>query len=347
MSDRPGGAPAPSTPAAGVPLFSLSGVRMEFDGHTVLDVPSLSLERGKVTVLAGENGSGKTTLLRLLNGLLAPSSGTIEYNGVPLEGDGCRQARMETVMVHQMPLLFRGSVEQNVRFGLRIRGMPVRAAAAQTAQVLAEVGLPGFGPRRAGRLSGGEMQRVAIARALVLRPRVLLLDEPTANVDSGSRIVIESIIRRLRSEGGSVILCTHAMELAYRVSDSLLRLAEGRVAKWQENVFAGSVERVEDFTYFRAGSVVLRCPARQGDFSVAVLPLEDVVISREPIRSSARNQLAGRISRVEHDGILLRVTVDCGLPIQALITAQAAVELGVETGCGCVVAFKASAVRLY
>ncbi len=330
------------------PLFSLADMRREFDGRVVLAVDSLSLEAGKATVLVGENGSGKTTFLRLLNGLLSPTSGTIQYNGLPLSGIGSRRARMETVMVHQSPLLFRGSVAQNVSYGLRIRGVPPGEIAERTVAALADVGLAGFERRRAGRLSGGEMQRVALARALVLRPKVLLLDEPTANVDPGSRGVVEKIVRETVQGGGSVVMSTHNMELAYRLCDSLLRLADGRIIPFRENVFRGTVERRdEQFTYFRAGGVTLYCPALQGDFTVGVLPLSDVIISREPIRSSARNQLRGRISRMEPEGALLRVVVDCGLTVQALITPSAAAELGMETGREYVVAFKASAVRLY
>ncbi|HVP17366.1 MAG TPA: ATP-binding cassette domain-containing protein [Spirochaetia bacterium] len=330
------------------PLFSLSGVRVEIDGHTVLSVDSLRLEAGKATILVGENGSGKTTFLRLLNGLLAPACGSVEYQGISLFADGCRRVRSETVLVHQDPLLFRGSVGQNVSYGLRVRRVPAASTARRTAEALGEVGLPGFEHRRAGRLSGGEMQRVAVARALVLRPKVLLLDEPTANVDAASRLVIERIVRSTLAAGGSVVMSTHAMELAYRLCDTLLRLSGGRLWPCQENIFRGSVDRRdEQFTYFRAGGAVLRCPAMEGDFSVAVLPVDDVIISRAPISSSARNQIEGVVTRVEPEGALLRVTVDCGLPIQALITRAAAVELGMDAGLPCMVAFKASAVRLY
>lgn len=330
------------------PLFALSDVRVEIDGRSVLSIDSLRIEAGKATTVVGENGSGKTTLLRLLNGLLAPSRGSVQYRGVSLLVDGGRRVRAETVLVHQNPLLFRGSVGQNVGYGLRIRRTPARLTAAMTAEALGEVGLHGFEHRRASRLSGGEMQRVAVARAIVLRPKVLLLDEPTANVDAASRLVIEGIVRSTIRGGGSVVMSTHAMELAYRLSDTLLRLAGGRALPSQENIFRGQAERRdEQFTYFRAAGAVLRCPAVDGDFSVAVLPLGDVILSRSPISSSARNQLAGVVVRIDPEGALLRVTVDCGLPIQALITGAALAELGMDVGRSCMVAFKASAVRLY
>lgn len=334
---------------AGAPgLFSLRGVRAELDGRTVLTVDSLQFPRGRTTVVMGENGSGKTTLLRLLNGLLEPAAGVIQYEGRSVADDGCARLRRETVMVHQAPLLFRGSVRHNVSYGLRIRGVPGPETAHRVAASLSRVGLPGFERRRTGGLSGGEMQRIAIARALALEPRVLLLDEPTASVDHASRLLVEEIIRALSSAGATVIVTTHNRELAYRLCDNLLVLSGGTVVPGQENILRGSVERTDEhFTHFRSGGLLLRSPARQGDFTVAVLPLEDVILSREPLSSSARNQLPGRISSIQPQGSLLRVTVDCGPAIQSLITESAAEELGMETGRECMVTFKASAVRLY
>ncbi|HVO38378.1 MAG TPA: ATP-binding cassette domain-containing protein [Spirochaetia bacterium] len=329
-------------------LFSLRGVRAELGGRPVLTVDSLEIPRGRTTVLMGENGSGKTTLLRLLNGLLEPAAGVIRYEGRGLADDGAARLRRETVMVHQAPLLFRGSVRHNVRYGLRIRGVPGEEIARRVAAALARVGLPGFEHRRAGRLSGGEMQRVAIARALVLEPRVLLLDEPTASVDHASRLLVEEIVHSLASAGATVIVTTHNRELAYRLCDNLLVLSAGAVTAGQENILRGAVEHTDEhFTYFRSGGVLLRSPARQGDFTVAVLPLDDVILSGKPLSSSARNQLPGRITRIEPEGSLLRVTVDCGPAIQSLITESAAEELAMETGRECMVTFKASAVRLY
>ena len=106
----------------GPPLFALRGLRVRFEERTVLSVDALDLEEGKVTVLVGENGSGKTTLLRILNGLIPPADGVGGVPGQPLAGDGLARVRSESVLVHQAPLLFRGSVGYNVRYGVRLRG---------------------------------------------------------------------------------------------------------------------------------------------------------------------------------------------------------------------------------
>jgi tungstate transport system ATP-binding protein len=256
--------------------------------------------------------------------------------------------RRESVLVHQSPLLFRGTVGLNVAYGLRIRGVRRGEAAAQAAVALRRVGLAGFERRRASALSGGEKQRVAIARALALGPQVLLLDEPTANLDGESRHEMEQIIRDVSSSGTTVIMSTHNMELAYRMSDRLLRLDAGMPEEVQENVLKGRIEKVDDqFAYFRTGDVLLRCPARQGDYVAAALSCDELILSRRPLESSARNQLSGRVTEVRPFGSLLVAVVDCGIPLKALITRSAAAEIGVAPGASCVVTFKASAVRLY
>jgi molybdopterin-binding protein len=360
----------------GRPLFMVRGLRAGFEGTTVLSVDELAIAEGGITVLVGENGSGKTTLLRVLNGLMEPFAGTVEFRGLPtwagagaLEGgapadgralaEGRALVRARTVMVHQAPLLFRGSVLQNVGYGLRIRGLPREEIVRRAARALGRVGLQGFEARRASGLSGGEKQRVALARALALELPVLLLDEPTANVDPASRGAVERVLLDAAAAGVTVVMSTHATDSAYRLCDTLVRLDAGRNVPSAENILTGFVESVdEQFTRFRVAATgsargtarpgpLLLCPARQGDFRVAVLPMDELLLSTGPLVSSARNQLRGRVTGIERLDGLLRVTVDCGAPLQSLITPSAASELGVAPGRELVVTFKASAVRLY
>jgi molybdopterin-binding protein len=334
-----------SSPA---PLFAVRGLRTRFDGRTVLSVDSLEIQEGRVTVLVGENGSGKTTLLRLLNGLIPPDEGVIEFRGAPLGAGGHAAVRRESVLVHQSPLLFRGTVGLNAGYGPRVRGAGRAESRARASEALRRVGLAGFERRRASALSGGEAQRVALARALALSPAVLLLDEPTANLDEESRRVTEKIVRDVSASGTTVIMSTHNRELAYRLSDRLLQLDAGVPAEVQENILKGGIESIDDqFANFRAGDALIRCPARTGDFSVAVLPCDELILSRRPLDSSARNQLRGIVTEVLPFGNLVIAVVDCGVRLKALITPQSAAEIGVAPGAACVVTFKASAVRLY
>jgi tungstate transport system ATP-binding protein len=329
-------------------LFGIEALRFAYGNRVVLDLPELAIHPGGVTVLVGANGSGKTTLMKLLNGLFPPSEGRLLYRGRPLGPDTVSQLRRETVLVHQDPYLFEGSVYGNVSYGLRLRRTPPHEARRRVAEALSGLGLSGFEHRKARRLSGGERQRVAIARALVLDPLVLLLDEPTANVDAASTTLIEALVRRIGAAGKSVVLSSHHQAFAYRMADRLVRMEQGRVASGRESVFKGRVEARDDlFTYFRTRGGLLRCPAQEGEFATAVLPLDDVILSREKIRTSAQNQFVGTVKSVEPTDHTVRVTLDCGFPVQALVTEYSRDTLGIEPGVRFHVTFKASAIRLY
>ncbi len=329
-------------------LFRIDSLQFAYESVQVLDLPYLEILSGGVTVLIGPNGSGKTTLLKLLNGLLAASGGRIFYIGRLLDSRTLPDLRRQTVLVHQDPYLFDGNVYGNVSYGLRLRHAAAPDVRRKVAEVLEAVGLSGFERRRARRLSGGERQRVAIARALVLNPRVLLLDEPTASVDAESIRLLERLILKLTKEGTTVIISTHNPSFAYRLGTRLIFMDEGTAVPGRENVFKGVSESTDErFTYFRAGGQIIRCPAQEGHFITAVLPMDDVILSRESIRTSAQNQFHGTVTGVESFDSLSRVSLDCGFPVQALITEYSVDTLKVSPGEDFFVTFKASAVRLY
>jgi len=330
------------------PLFRVQSLRFAYEADPVLDLDELEIPGGGVTVLIGPNGSGKTTLLKLLNGLFSVSAGRILYRGRPLNAQTLPRLRQESVLVHQDPYLFDGSVYGNVSYGLKVRRTPTHEARRAVAEALQRVDLGAFEHRRARRLSGGERQRVAIARALVLDPKVLLLDEPTANVDADTIELLERLVMRLSGAGTTVIISTHHPAFAYRLGTRLVFMEEGRLVPGRENIFKGAVEsRDESFTYFRTGTQLLRCPAQEGDFTTAVLPLEDVILSTEKITSSAQNQFAGAVLGVETIDHTVRVTLDCGFAVQALITEYSVDSLKVVPGAEFFVTFKAAAIRLY
>jgi tungstate transport system ATP-binding protein len=332
------------------PLFSLREVSFAYDARPVLRLKELEFAEGQTHVVAGDNGSGKTTLMKLLNGLLQAQAGQVLYRGRPLGADGLPTLRRESVLVHQDPYLFDGTVFHNLAFGLRIRRVHPPELRRRVEQSLEEVGLGGFAHRRARGLSGGEKQRVAIARALVLAPRVLLLDEPTANVDGASLALLEALIARQSSRGTTVILSSHNQAFACRVGTRLVFLEAGGLAPARYNVFKGTVERTdESFTLFRTGGRLLHCPAQEGDFTTALLPLDDVILSREAIWTSAQNQFPGRVLATARDGPVVRVRLDCGfaLALEAAITEYSVKSLGVVPGESFYVTFKASALRLY
>jgi tungstate transport system ATP-binding protein len=330
------------------PLFRVESLSFAYDSVPALNLSTLEMPIGGITVLIGPNGSGKTTLLKILNGLLPLSKGEILYRGRPLDSPTITRLRQESVLVHQDPYLFDGSVYGNVSYGLRLRRFPAHRVELAVAESLQRVGLSGFEHRRARRLSGGERKRVAIARALVLNPKVLLLDEPTSDVDTDSIELLERLVLRLTEGGTSVIMSTHHPAFAYRLGTHLVFMDEGGLVAGRENIFKGVVEATdESFTYFRTGTRILRCPAQEGRFTTAVLPIDDVILSRQRISTSAQNQFQGTVRRVDRIDHTVRVSLDCGFSVEARITEYSVESLKVVPGETFFVTFKASAIRLY
>ncbi|MBA7677889.1 Vitamin B12 import ATP-binding protein BtuD [subsurface metagenome] len=330
------------------PLFSIRSLRFAYQQNEVLKVDSLDFGANQVIVLAGGNGSGKTTFLKLLNGLLQPTSGDIFYCGESLKRGGCSRIRSESVLVHQNPYLFSGSVYQNVAYGLKIRKTAAEIIRKKVTEKLALIGLGGLAHRKAHELSGGEKQRLGIARAIVLEPRILLLDEPTANVDPDSTRLIESLVLKFARSSTTVIMSSHNLGFAYRLCTQLIHLEEGRVVPNRVNIFKGRVVKQDDrFTYFKTGRRQLHCPAQAGEFTTAVLPMDDVILSENPIHTSAQNSFLGRVKGIERVDHLYRVGLDCGFRVQAHITEYSLERLNVKFEKEFHVTFKAAAIKLY
>jgi len=213
-------------------LYRLQNVSKEYDGRRVLEIDNLKIARGEVLGVVGPSGAGKSTLLRLLNFLEAPTSGRVRFQDVefgPVQPMPLEYRRRVTT-VFQRPLLLNRSVQANVAFGLQIRGRQGRNE--PVAEALERVGLAGLARQRARTLSGGEAQRVALARAIVLKPEVLLLDEPTANLDPYNIGLIEEIVMELnRERGTTLVLVTHNVFQAKRLAHRVALLLEGRAVE--------------------------------------------------------------------------------------------------------------------
>lgn len=209
------------------PLFTLRELRHVYGSRTVLSLDALDIMRGEVLAIVGPSGAGKSTLLRLLNFLEAPTGGTLTFDGaqVPAQPPLATVRRVTTVF--QRPVLLDRSVRENVAFGLGLRGQP---ADGRVDRALAEVGLTELARAQARKLSGGEMQRAALARALVIEPDVLLLDEPTANLDPYNVGLIEGIIAsQNRDRGTTLVLVTHNIFQARRLAHRVALLWDGRL----------------------------------------------------------------------------------------------------------------------
>lgn len=199
-----------------------------------LQVDQLRLEAGRLYALQGENGAGKSSLLQLLALLQAPQRGEVHFAGqcVSWQPGSLKQLRQKITLLEQNPLMFSGTVEQNLAFGLKYRGIHGGVRRQRIEQALEATGLQGFNKRLARELSGGESRRVALARALALQPQVLLLDEPTANLDAGQVASLERFLVGLPQQGMTLVVATHDCHQPQRLGGDILRLNHGEL--WQE-----------------------------------------------------------------------------------------------------------------
>lgn len=221
------------------PLFHLENILRTYPEpgqrdavRTVLHLSELDIHAGEILGIRGHNGSGKSTLLRIIALLEPPDAGTILFEGQPAEVGNLSQRRQVTLLL-QTPYLLSRSVASNVAYGLRVRG--IRDAFTLRKEIesaLLAVGLDPavFWQRRRHELSGGESQRVALAARLALRPRVLLMDEPTASVDQQSAERIAVAARHAADEGSAVVVVSHDQEWLAPLADRLITLREGKLA---------------------------------------------------------------------------------------------------------------------
>jgi len=211
------------------PLVALSGLRKSFGERRLFDIGRLDIDEGTTYVLTGPNGSGKTTLLRILAGLERAEAGEMRFRGVPVgaaEREGLRRA---IVYVHQHPYLFRTSLRHNLEYGLRCRNVPRDERVRRVEDAVAWAGLSARRATPPGELSGGEKQRAALARARALHPELLLLDEPTSNLDKEGRAQTLALLGQLRDERRTVIVACHDQEVIALPGVERLRLEDGSV----------------------------------------------------------------------------------------------------------------------
>jgi tungstate transport system ATP-binding protein len=212
------------------PAYSLRGVEKSYAGRKILSIEQLEIAPGEIFALVGPSGAGKSTLLRLLNFLEPADQGRLDYFGQAASPALALAVRRQVTMVFQRPALLNDSVENNVAYGLRLRGL--RDHRGRVTEMLQVLGLEQLRRAPARHLSGGEMQRVALARAMVIEPHVLLLDEPTANLDPYNIGLIEDVVRQInRQRGVTLVLVTHNVFQAKRLADRVALLLSGQVVE--------------------------------------------------------------------------------------------------------------------
>ena len=343
----------------------------EYGGQYVLRDVDLKIQRGEVFALIGPTGAGKTTFLRLLDLLELPASGRVYFDGVDVttSRQERQEARRRMAFVQQKPVVFTMSVYDNVACGLRWRRERDEIIRQRVEGVLKLVGLAKYRDRNAKTLSGGETQRVAIARALATQPEVLLLDEPTANLDPVSVSKIEEVLEHIIGEHKiTVVMATHDMSQGQRLADRIGVLVSGKILQLGspseiftspesrevaefvgvENILAGVVTERDNSLVtieINGGRIEAISDYKVGERVYVLIRPEEITLTLSRDISSARNAFPGRIVRAALVGALIRIEVDCGFPLLGLVTKRSAEELNLTPGRSVHASFKASAVR--
>lgn len=211
-------------------LLSIQRLQKSFHQRRLLDIENLSIAQSQAYVLTGSNGSGKSTLMRILAGLESADTADVRFQGVTASlSPYPRVMRDAIVYVHQHPVMFSTSVAENIGYGLFVRGVPKNIIAEKVEEAIVWAGITHLRKNVPNFLSGGEKQRVALARARVLSPKLLLLDEPTANLDGSAREQVIALIPTLVSEGSSVIMACHDRDLIALPGVQRLKIRDGKL----------------------------------------------------------------------------------------------------------------------
>jgi tungstate transport system ATP-binding protein len=348
------------------------GLNQKYSEQKVLENINLNIDRGEVFALIGPTGAGKTTLLRIIDLLEIPSSGEIYFDGkcVPRSGKQRLEIRRRMSFIHQKAQVFNLSVYDNVACGLKWRGGRKNRIAEKVDHILQMVGLEGYESRKARTLSGGEAQRVALARSLVLEPEVLLLDEPTANLDPVSTAKIEQLISCIaRQHRTTMIMATHDMSQGQQLAGRIGVLLDGKLIQTgstndifrspkdeevanfvgMENIIEGVViANNEGVATISIGTNALEAVTSYpvGKEVYACIRPEDITLALSRTQSSARNLFNAKVTRVASLGPLSRVEINCGFQLVALVTKMSAEELNLQEGREVYASFKATGVHI-
>lgn len=349
-------------------IAELKNVTKLYGKVVALDNVNLKINEGEILALLGPNGSGKTTLLKILAFLERPTLGEVYFFNRKVTEQNVMQMRTESTMVFQRTVLFDATVYDNVAYGLKVRKIPKNEIAERVDKALKLVGLEGFDKRHAKKLSGGEQQRVALARAIALNTKLLLLDEPTANLDPKNAAFIEEIIAAVNRESKTtIVMATHNMFQAKSLPNRIALMNYGGIGEIGtpneifgklsktlisfaslENTFAGEARMGENGTTIiniGNGVEVAATSRCQGKVSVFISP-EDIILSKNPFISSARNILKGRIVEISDLGAVVRLKVDVGKPFTVQITKRSFNDMKLNLNSEVYITFKASSVQI-
>ncbi|MCL6086810.1 MAG: ABC transporter ATP-binding protein [Actinobacteria bacterium] len=366
-------------------ILEIIKLSKKYESGFALNIDYLYAEENKILVLIGPNGSGKSTLIRLINLLEKPDSGNIFFDGKQILESNIDKVsiRRKISAVFQEPLLFRTSVYNNILLGLSIRKQKLSDFKDSFDFLIKKLKLQKLLDRNPRSLSGGEQQRVALARALILNPKLLLLDEPLANIDQISREELRvDLFDLLKNTGRSTIYVTHDRNEAMILADDIAVINEGRIEQYgnknevfrkPENEFVAKFVGAETLlegiiiessnnvckvrikknndNLSNSSSIVFAVSDALPDTQVmiAIRP-EDVTLYNTEVAKellSAMNSFNGIITDMQDTGIFKKIEIDCGFKIISFVTPNSIERLGLFQGKKIIAGVKASSIHLF
>ncbi len=323
-------------------MITIRGLKKNYGEKVILDIPKQDFKREGIYCIFGPNGAGKTTFLNILSFLDKPSSGTILCCGKPLFS-----IRQKIGYLREDPLLFNGSILSNINLGLKLRKIKDKN---RVYKICEELGIEKIKDKSSDEVSYGELKRAALARAIVFEPEILLLDEPTANIDFSSIKIIEELLKRINKEKKTtIIFSTHDLSSGYRLTDDVLSIISGKIENGGgKNLFPCILPKGEGLKEAMISNDVgiWVVTEQEGKAHILIDP-KAIVVSKEHLISSCRNSLYGRVialSEIKKDMVSIAVDIK-GLIFYAIITPRSVSELSIILGTSIYLSFKASEVR--
>lgn len=349
-------------------VAELRDLTKAYGNKVVVEGVSLKIREGEILALLGPNGSGKSTILKMLAFIENPTGGEVTFQGKPVNFKNTEKERMQSTLVFQKTTVFGTSVYNNIAYGLKLRKVPKKTRYREVKKALELVKLEGFEKRNARKLSGGEQQRVAIARALVLNTKLLLLDEPTANLDPKNVSIIEEVIDTVNRENRTtIVMATHNMFQAKKLPHRIALMDEGKITEVGtpsevfgklsknlarfaavDNTFTGTAKATTSGTSkvdVGNGVQIEITEQKKGTATVFVNP-QDIILSKTAIKSSARNVFKGKITEIKDLDSLVKLEVDVGRPFNVQITKRSFCEMVLCLNADVFITFKASSVQV-
>lgn len=347
-------------------MIELQSITKNYEKIVALDNIDLHVMKGEIFSVIGTNGSGKTTLLRIMAGVETPTRGTMFFDGKKIDTEDLVEVRRKGTLIFQKASMFNTTVYRNIAYGLKLRKLSQKIIDRRIEESLNIVKLEGYDGRLAKSLSGGEQQRVALARALALNTEVLLLDEPTANLDPKNVSIVEEAIMRInRERETTIVIATHNMFQAESLGERTVVLVGGKIGQIGrskdifklssiadftriENIFTGISTMLKEGTpivKLENGMVIATTIKQEGKVTLFIRP-EDIILSKEKIVSSARNVFKGQIVEITDLGHLVKLRVDTGQEFFVQITKRSFDEMNLNIGLNIYLTFKAGSVHV-